>query len=153
MQRTTVLKVRILSNLDVSKRLKMEVIVWWCTLSLLIGKAWKKFFQGKNGKFSDHSLSNPISGEKTSKPSIFPQPWGHMHALKAAGQETCGSHLDLGTVLLGCLYLPQHRWHQRDLFSCWKEIDKILKVTFVHCLLGPPERTIKRHTAFQSTRS
>lgn len=22
-----------------------------------------------------------------------------MHALKAAGQETCGSHLDLGTVL------------------------------------------------------
>lgn len=62
-----------------------------------------------------------------------------------------GGHLDIDTVLLDCPYLPHQMAGIEGAFlSAEKKEIKYIRSSLPY-LLGPPEKTIKRHTAFQPT--
>lgn len=91
------------------------------------GQKWKVFR-------SQFEQSNPR--RKNSKPSVFSKPRGPMHALRAAGLETCGNRLDLGAVPLRCRYPPQHMGGTKGTFFSAekKQIKYLRSPLYIVCL-------------------
>lgn len=110
-----------------------------------LGKAWKRFFQDENRKFSDHSLACPVSVERIQIGNIYPKP-----VLKAAGQQTCCGHLNTGTVFLDCPYLT-HQMAATEGASLPPQKETKYLSSPPCCLVGPSEKAVKRHAGFQPT--